>query len=339
MRPIHASLIGIGRYGTKLAELIKKVPLLTIVSCYHQNLRKAQEFAIKYGCRPAKDPKDAIFAKDIDAVIIASPDHSHLYYLKLAIEGNRHIFVEKPMVSSWESALEIKNKISSYKKVFFVGHNMRREPGFRYIKREYNSGLLGELVTFQISLSHGGAYDWNKDYWRTNEIYCREGPLRVNGVHASDVLEYLFGKIDSVYAKMGNCFSSQQAPDSGIAFTQLDKIYGTICTHWIVPSLNQFQFQFTNALVNYDLINLEIRYGKDIDCMPTTPKEITLQKTNGRLEQIEEFVKAISLGTQIETSFHEGFRAVMFFEACYRSHIQNRQISLSELTDNELINF
>ena len=62
--------------------------------------------------------------------------------------------------------------------------------------------------------------------------------MRVNGVHASDVIEYLFGPIGAVYSRLGN-FSGQSAPDSGVTLVDVDGSSGAIHTHWVVPSLNR----------------------------------------------------------------------------------------------------
>ncbi len=330
-RTIPVSLIGVGGYGAKLTDIIKRTPFLKIVSCYHPDRNRSCEVASKIGCKPALNEKEAMCDNGVEAVIIASPDPSHFHYILLAIENNCHIFVEKPMVSKWKEALIVEKKLASHKGVFFVGHNMRREAGFRLIKKEYNSGLLGQLVTFHINLSHGGAFNWSANYWRANPELCREGPLRVNGVHASDVLEYLFGPIDSVYAKLANNYSPHATPDSGFAMIQIGKACGSICTNWIVSSINSFQFQFTNAIIDYDLKKFIIRYGRDENCIPAPSKEVKLPEINSREDQFREFASAIHGELDVETSFHQGMRAVMFFESCYRSNEMNRPVKLEEL--------
>ncbi len=330
-RTIPVSLIGVGGYGAKLADIIKRTPFLKIVSCYHPDKERSCEAANKFGCKPALNEKEAMCDNDVETVIIASPDSSHLHYILLAIENNCHIFVEKPMVSKWEEALIVKKKLAFHKGIFFVGHNMRREAGFRLIKKEYDSGLLGQLVTFQINLSHGGAFNWSKNYWRANPELCREGPLRVNGVHISDVLEFLFGPIDSVFAKLANNYSPHSTPDSGFAMIQIGKACGSICTNWVVPSINSFQFQFTNAIIDYDLKKFIIRYGRDENCVQAPSKEVKLPEINSREDQFREFASAIHGELDVETSFHQGMRAVMFFESCYRSNERNRPVKLEEL--------
>lgn len=328
MEKVGVSLIGVGGYGAKLALAMNESGMFDIVACYHPDSHKNKAAAKEYGCHAAADEEEAFSREGVEAVVIATPDRTHLSYIQKALAHNRHVFVEKPMVVSLDEANELREELKRHDRVFFVGHNMRREPAFRFIKREYDEGRLGRLVTFQIVLSHGGAFNWGSDYWRTDPELCREGPMRVNGVHASDVLEYLFGPIESVYARMGSFFSGQRSPDSGVAVAQVGNAVGTVYTHWVVPSLNRFTFQFTEAFVEFDLHHLSIRYGRDIDCVPTVTKEIQLSPSSVRTDQMTEFAGAIRNGAKWETGWHEGYRAVLFFEACYRSHLEGRPIPL-----------
>lgn len=329
MITIRTLIVGTGSYGLRLAGWARHVPGLHIEKCYHPDLQKCKDAALKMNCNAAFSEEEAF--RNIEAVIIATPDLAHSHYVQLAIDAGCHIFVEKPMVGCLEQAIELRTALEDYPGVFCVGHNIRREPGFRFLKQQFDDGLLGELVSFHISLSHGGAYNWSKDYWRNQAELCREGPLRVNGVHASDTLEYLFGDISSVYAKIGTRITERSAPDSGIALVEVDGVFGTIDTHWVVPSLNRFQFQFSNAVAEYDLKELRIRYGRDIECQPTSEKIIQLPEINSRIDQFDVFYNAIANNTAVETGFEQGFRAVLFYEACYRSFENNHICKLVDL--------
>jgi len=56
----------------------------------------------------------------VDAVVIATPAVTHFEYIKQALQENKHILVEKPMVLSLKAAKKIKELIND--KVFMVGH-------------------------------------------------------------------------------------------------------------------------------------------------------------------------------------------------------------------------
>jgi predicted dehydrogenase len=328
---INVAVIGIGGYGHKLLKAIQHVPSLRIYQCYHPDERKAREASHAFGCIPAFHEEEVFEDENVHAVVIAAPDQHHFSFIEKALAADKHIYVEKPMVGRWHELIALEKRIGIFKRIMFVGHNMRRESAFRWIKQEYLKGALGRLVSFHISLSHGGAYNWTDNYWRSKPDDCREGPIRVNGVHASDVLEYLFGPVESVYAKIFNLAAKQLTPDSGIALAKVADTFGTIETQWIVPSINRFHFRFTESLVDYDLAKLMVRNGRDIDCVATPFHEVVLPPVDVRLEQMKEFAGAILGKNEVETGWHQGMRAVRFFEACWRSQNENKEIWLSEL--------
>lgn len=328
MKKIGVSLIGTGGYGSKLALAMEETGMYSIVTCYHPDPEKNRAAAERYSCFAAPAVKDAFMHEGVEAVVIATPDHTHFSYMKKAFVCSRHVFVEKPMVATKDEAISVRDELEKRSGlVCMVGHNMRREPAFRWIKTEFDEGRLGRLVTFEIVLSHGGAFNWGADYWRTKPELCREGPMRVNGVHASDVIEYLFGPIGSVYARLGN-FSGQSAPDSGVTIAEVGGAAGAIYTHWVVPSLNRFTFQFTEALVEFDLRRLFVRRGRDINCVPTQTDEIPLPSFSARIDQMKEFADAVRCKGPCETGWNEGYRTVLFFDACYRSFVEGRSIPL-----------
>mgnify|MGYP001994923898 CR=1 FL=1 len=78
---IPVSLIGVGGYGAKLTDIIKRIQYLEIVSCYHPDRDRSCEVASKIGCKPALNEKEAMCDNGVEAVIIASPDPSHFHYI------------------------------------------------------------------------------------------------------------------------------------------------------------------------------------------------------------------------------------------------------------------
>ncbi|CAB5083927.1 hypothetical protein D3OALGA1CA_423 [Olavius algarvensis associated proteobacterium Delta 3] len=331
---MNVSLIGIGGYGKKIAAYLQQIPGVNIVCCFHPDPDKCRAAAEHLGCRAARDENEAVGGPGIDTVVVATPDPCHFDYVKRAIRAGRHIFVDKPMVGTLHEARQLRDLMTGYSGVFFVGHNMRRAAGFRKIRQLYLSGRLGELVAFDVRLSHGGAFRWGTGYWRSSRDDCREGPLRVNGVHASDVLEYLFGPVESVFAKFNPNVTAHAAPDTGLAMARVCGIYGSISTSWVIPSIDRFHFEFTDAVADYDLKTLSLRRGRDVDCVPNPVVPVALDDVDGRYEQFVELEGAVTAGGTVETGFEEGYRGVLFFEACYRSVREHREIKLSEM-ENE----
>lgn len=67
---------------------------------------------------------DEIIEK-IDAAIVVTPTSLHFDIIKCLIENNKHVFCEKPMTSTYEEAMDIKNRLQNRNLVFQVGHSER----------------------------------------------------------------------------------------------------------------------------------------------------------------------------------------------------------------------
>src|SRR5215218_6818234 len=92
------ALIGAGRQGqSDLANAVKQpdTEVAAVCDVYAPNLAKGLEIAP--GAKPQHDFRRVLENKDIDAVIIATPDHWHALQTILACEAGKDVYVEKPI--------------------------------------------------------------------------------------------------------------------------------------------------------------------------------------------------------------------------------------------------
>ena len=87
--------------------------------------------------------------KDIDVIAIYTPDHLHAEHVKQALQHDKHVICTKPFIDDLSKAkelLELQNKTG--KKVF-VGQSSRFfEPAKRQ-RKDFEAGLIGELITVE----------------------------------------------------------------------------------------------------------------------------------------------------------------------------------------------
>ncbi|MCF8380019.1 MAG: Gfo/Idh/MocA family oxidoreductase [Bacteroidales bacterium] len=115
-----------------------------------------------------KNWRDLVAADDIDAVIIATPDHWHS---KMAIEAARHgkhVYVEKAMTRTIEEAFELKNAIKEANIVFQLGHQGRQTESNLKAREAINKGVIGnvnliEVCTNRNSPNGAWVYDIHPD--------------------------------------------------------------------------------------------------------------------------------------------------------------------------------
>lgn len=102
--------------------------------------------------------REMIESKDIDAVVIATPDHWHAPIAIAAAKAGKHVFLEKPMTHSIEEAIELRNTIKSTGVVFQLGHENRQQMSFKIAKELIGKGVLGTVSMIQTYTNRNGLY-------------------------------------------------------------------------------------------------------------------------------------------------------------------------------------
>ena len=111
-----------------------------------------------------KTHMDMIKSGEIDAVVIATPDHWHAPMAIDALNNGVHVYVEKPMTHTVEETYRLKEAANNSKAVFQVGHQHRQTMSFRTAQDIIDKGVLGHVSLIQTNTNRNddnGA--WNYD--------------------------------------------------------------------------------------------------------------------------------------------------------------------------------
>ncbi len=121
----------------------------------------------KIGQKPAKvftSYRDMIASDEIDAVIIATPDHMHAPIAIAAAKAGKHIYLEKPMAHSIEEAAELKKVVKETGVVFQLGHNNRQQMSFKVARELYMKGVIGEVTMVNTYTNRNSRFGvWIRD--------------------------------------------------------------------------------------------------------------------------------------------------------------------------------
>lgn len=97
-----------------------------------------------------------------DSVIVVCRDCDHDYYIIKAMEKGCDVISEKPLTTTFEKALAIKEAKDKYKKDLIVTFNLRFQPFFRQIKELIKSGEIGDILSIHyewlLNTTHGADY-------------------------------------------------------------------------------------------------------------------------------------------------------------------------------------
>lgn len=122
----------------------------------HYAAKRGQE---KYdGCKPYNDLREMLVRSDIDAVVIATPDHWHVPAALAAIRTGKDVYVEKPLGLSMEQNKALRQTVHRYGAVFQYGTQQRSfNPHCGFACELLQNGYLGELKEVHILAPNGAS--------------------------------------------------------------------------------------------------------------------------------------------------------------------------------------
>src|SRR5438309_1887722 len=146
---INMGVIGVGGMGTgHVGSLVKRgdkdnVKVLAVCDVYKRRVTRAQNICKGDGYL---DYRKLLDRNDIDAVLIATPDHWHAKLSIDAMAAGKHVYVEKPMTHTVDQAIELRDAVRRYKKVLQVGPNGTGNDGYWRANEAIKAGRIGKVT-------------------------------------------------------------------------------------------------------------------------------------------------------------------------------------------------
>jgi predicted dehydrogenase len=150
---INLALIGAGIQGqgdTKAALQVPGVKLVAVADCYDGRLAHAKELwgtgtANNVDLFTTRDYNEILARKDVDAVLIATPDHWHKQAAVDAMKAGKDVYLEKPMIHVYPDGPEIISTAKSSNRILQVGSQRVSSVIYAKAKELLASGAIGEL--------------------------------------------------------------------------------------------------------------------------------------------------------------------------------------------------
>ena len=207
MKKIRIGLIGGGFIGRAHATAYRNImpifgpdiqPELAVMADANEaaarRIRESHQFE-----RHTTDWREVIAAKDVDAVCVATPNNSHCEISMAAAANGKHVLCEKPLGMDADEAIKAAKAINGSGVVAAVGFNMVKAPATAFAKELYDSGRLGDLVSFRgVYDTDGLSYEGVKHEWRMLKANSSIGALGDLGAHTLSVSQFILGDIEEV---------------------------------------------------------------------------------------------------------------------------------------------
>jgi predicted dehydrogenase len=157
--------IGIGSRGSELTEIAGRlknshnVDMTAVCDLWSVNRDKARTVNAKYYGREPRalqHVEELLALKDVDAVLISTPEHSHSAILKLAAEEGKDAYVEKPMGNVLAEVKAARDAVVTRNLIVQVGTQHRSEPYPKAAREVVRSGELGQVSKIEIVWNYHG---------------------------------------------------------------------------------------------------------------------------------------------------------------------------------------
>ncbi len=212
------ALVGCGRIAKRHSDLLggKKIDGATLVAVADRNFERAQEIATRFNVSAYADMHEMMLKASPDVITILTPSGLHAAHAIELAQYGADIVVEKPMALTPEDAdrmIEACDKGGV--RLFIVKQNRFNLPVIA-LREALEAGRFGKLVmgTVRVRWCRGQDY-YDQDSWRGTWAYDG-GVLTNQASHHIDLLEWMMGDVESVFAKSLTALVDIEAEDTAI---------------------------------------------------------------------------------------------------------------------------
>jgi predicted dehydrogenase len=156
---ITMGCIGLGVQGAgNMRQFLrqKDVQVASVCDVRDSQQKKAKDIVDKhYGnsdCKTLNDFREITGSKEIDAVLIATPDHWHVLMGLDAVRNRKHMYYEKPIGWSFRAGQVLRTTVKRYGVVFQFGTQQRSSRNFRFACELVRNGRIGKLQTILVGV-------------------------------------------------------------------------------------------------------------------------------------------------------------------------------------------
>jgi predicted dehydrogenase len=144
---IGVGYIGVGRRGRQLMGLPRDAQIVAVADF---DRKRADEMADKRHCKAYYDYRQLLESRDVDAVVVATPDHWHALATIHACQAGKDAYTEKPLGLTIREGRQMVTAARKYKRVVQTG-SQRRSMAFHRLGCELvRNGLAGKIHTVHV---------------------------------------------------------------------------------------------------------------------------------------------------------------------------------------------
>jgi predicted dehydrogenase len=343
---VRLASIGVGMIGHVHAEAAAKMDECEYVAICDTD-PSAEKMAMKLGTKYYSDYRKMIEKETIDGVIISLPNEMHEPVGSICADKGLHIFMEKPIAPTVESAEKLIDSAHRNNVQLLVAHHRRFNPMVVATREMIRKGELGGIMGISILwCMYKPSEYFVKGPWRKQK---GGGPILINMIHEIDDLRYIYGEIERVYAEISNKTRNFDVEDTvSVSLRFKDGTLASILMSDAAPSLwgyectmgeNPFFFptkgdiyHFLGTKASLTFPGMKKTYYADPTKVgwqhPITTEQLDITSSDPYPEQLKHFCRVIEGKEKPRTSGEDALRTLRITMAVLESRITNQPVNV-----------
>jgi myo-inositol 2-dehydrogenase/D-chiro-inositol 1-dehydrogenase len=323
MNKIKIGIIGAGYIAGVHAAVLARDERVQLAAVYDAVPAAAEKLAGTHSARAVATPLE-LFERS-DAVYITTPNTQHVSLAIAAVETGKHVFCEKPLATGVDDAQRVFKKASDSSNVFQVGHNRRFAPVYASLKR-----MLLETHTphsAHVKMNRG---ELLKPEW-TGDPAITGGFLYETPIHMFDMMRFLFGEVESLYA-IGSTHEYNEVDDFSVLLKFANGMHATLATaadaSWLFPFERVEVFCHHATIVTREMESLTCSSNLEGHLTEQTMQQLPREEKWGYVQEDRAFIDAIVDGTEPPVTAFDGLMSVQLVNAVYESVKTNSPVTI-----------
>jgi predicted dehydrogenase len=240
--PLRTVVVGYGYWGPNLVRNVIERPEFELVALCERDLARGQAFSTRVPGVPVICDLDEILADPtIDALIVATPPHTHHRICKDALQAGKHVLVEKPLATSTLEAVDLIDTATVNDVLIMPGHTFLYSPPVAKVRQLIDRDVLGEMYFVTSARMNLGKY-------QKDGVICDLAPHDL-----SILLHWIEEPIVQVAASGRSVFQSGVPETAFLTVTFAGGATANIELSWLAPrKVRQMVVVGSRRMVQYD---------------------------------------------------------------------------------------
>src|SRR6202041_2691613 len=336
MKKLGVGVLGVGEMGKRHAENLRRlVPEARLVAIADASVERTRLVAEELEIENWYSSLEAMLErKDLDAVLIATPDKFHAKAVETAVLAGKDVLCEKPLALNLSDARAALDAVAKAGRRLQVGFMRRYDPAYAAAMKRIEAGEIGTPVIFKSvgrdkdeppisayqSMLNGMVFynntihDFDLARWLMRD--------EVTNVHSftTTTIRPEVAKYDDVVASVVNLQYKQGAIGNVESYVQA--VYGYDVRTEIVGSKGSI---FVGSIEKHSAIFMTARGGEQ-----TLADHFLTRFADAYLEEVRDFAKNILDGRMPRVSGEDGLKALAIAVAAEKSHRESRPVEVTQ---------